>query len=218
MPDYDEAIGEDADDEILEELLAGELDEDEDDDEDDDDELSGDEEGLIVGASPREIVGAREIIGAKARKQARRRRRVRRVARMMRKVRSGIVRPDVEKRWRRQVAAVPATPVAVGQIADVRIRPQRLFRIERVSIPSSIAAAVAIRQVVIGQEPQLVASGEIPGEAWSELARDAHVHFDTADIGHEIILTVRNRTDELDEDEKRNIVFRALLFGTAAVR
>ncbi len=215
MPDYDEAIGEDTDDEILEELLAGELD---DEDDDEDDELSGDEEGLIVGASPREIVGAREIIGAKVRKQARRRRQARRVARMMRKVRSGIVRPDVEKRWRRQVAAVPATPIEVGKTADVRIRPQRLFRIERVSIPSSIAPFVAIRQVVIGQEPQLVASGEIPGEAWSEVARDAHVHFDTADIGHEIILTVRNRTDELEQNEQKNVVFRALLFGTAAVR
>lgn len=213
MPDYDEAIGQDTDDEMLEELLAGELDDDE-----DDDEFSGDEEGLIVGASPREIVGAREIIGAKARRKRRQRTRVKQMARMMSKVRSGIVRPDVERRWRRQVAAVPATPVKVGATVDVRIRPQRLFRIERVSIPSSIASSIAIRQVVIGQEPQLVASGEIPGEAWSEVARDAHVHFDTADIGHEIILTVRNRTDELDEPLRRDIVFRALLFGTAAVR
>lgn len=122
---------------------------------------------------------------------------------------SAVVARTRDKR-RRLIMGPDPTVVSAGTAATIQLQPQQLFRTERLIIPSDIAPFFRIDDIRVGNRSQLVTTGSLPGSAFSEVAIDAYVEFDSADIGNLISLTVFN-TD--DEDQ----TFLAMLLGTAAI-
>jgi hypothetical protein len=145
--------------------------------------VSGDHQQLVGGD---QLVGAEELVGA-----------------------TRVVRQQAKMR-RRLVSGVPSTVVTSGSVADITIQPQELFRIERIIVPSDIAFSFIFTDIKVGQASQLVAAGQLPCGAFTEVAVDSYVSFATANVGNVVILSVQN-IDSVDA------TFRAMLLGTAAV-
>lgn len=112
---------------------------------------------------------------------------------------------------RRLITGVPPLTLASATQGDSQTQPQELFRTERVTIPSNIAFDFVFIDVKIGQKSQLVASGQLPCGAFTEVAVDNYVEFDTASVGNLITLSVLNVTSPAATQ-----TFRAVLVGTAA--
>lgn len=120
----------------------------------------------------------------------------------------GIKRNSLTKRRRFPLGIAPFS-VPAGQTATLPSAPQNLFRGERLVVPSTIAPSFGVADIKVGTQSQLVASGEIPGELFSEVAIDTHMHFTTAEIGNQVIITARNKTTD-------DVEFSAGVMGTVA--
>lgn len=129
---------------------------------------------------------------------------------LLRAVRKSVVSNTPDKA-RRLILGVPPTVVAFGAEATITSAPQQLFRTERVIIPSNIAFSFSILDVKVGNRSQFVAAGEVPAAAFTEVAIDAYVHWDTANVGNLITILISN-TDTVGSK-----TFRGVLFGTAAI-
>ena len=99
------------------------------------------------------------------------------------------------------------TAIAPGQVAEVEVKPQVLFRGERLAVAPSNARSFNIVDIKVGKDSQLAATGEMPAEAFSALAVGVRMELDTAQPGIVIVLIVRN-TDTTAQD------FNAVLYGT----
>ncbi len=97
--------------------------------------------------------------------------------------------------------------IAPGQVAEVEVKPQVLFRGERLAVAPSNARSFNIVDIKVGKDSQLAATGEMPAEAFSALAVGVRMELDTAQPGIVIVLIVRN-TDVSAQD------FNAVLYGT----
>lgn len=156
--------------------------------------ISGEE---IVGyelVGDEELIGNEEIVGAVRRSGGTR-----------------VVRTQPNQR-RRLITGVPPLVLASATQGDSQTQPQDLFRVERVTVPSNIAFDFVFIDIKIGQKSQLVASGQLPCGAFTEVAVDNYVQFDTASVGNLITLSVLNVTSPAATQ-----TFRAVLVGTAAV-
>jgi hypothetical protein len=117
------------------------------------------------------------------------------------------VAPRSRDERRRQVIGHAARTIAAGAVEDIELKPQQLFRVERIFIPSDISAGVEVVDLKVGNISQLLQAGALPGAMFSEVSIDSYVDFDSADIGNTITLQVRNITGEPLE-------FRSALAGT----
>ena len=97
--------------------------------------------------------------------------------------------------------------IAPGTVAEIEVKPQVLFRGERLAVAPSIARSFSIVDIKVGKDSQLAATGEMPAEAFSALAVGVRMELDTAQPGIVIVLIVRN-TDTTAMD------FLAVLYGT----
>ena len=113
-------------------------------------------------------------------------------------------------RARRMAIGFGPTVFTTGLTADVTTRPQVVFRPERLFIPSSIAFDFRVIDVRIGQRSQLVAAGALPGAIFSEVSVDVFTHWDTAEVGNEVVLTVTNTA-------AASRTFEAAMLGGAAL-
>lgn len=104
-----------------------------------------------------------------------------------------VVNQGVNKKRRYPIGFVPTT-IAATTAALIPAAPQNLFRPERLVIPSDIAFDFGVRDVKIGNTSQLVQSVEIPGALFTEVSIDTNVTFDTAEVGNQISVDVRNKT------------------------
>lgn len=165
----------------------------------------------IVGGAPYDIVGAQlqSIIGSMSPSDKAALAASLQQARQIDPHAAGVV-PRTRDKRRRLIMGPDPVVVATGDSEDVALQPQQLFRTERLIIPSEIAPFFRIDDIRVGNRSQLVTTGALPASAFSEVAIDAYVEFDTADIGNIITLTVTN-TD--DEDQ----TFLCMLLGTAAI-
>jgi len=109
-------------------------------------------------------------------------------------------------RKRRLVSGVPSTSVNAASVADITTQPQELFMIERITVPSDIAFFFIFTDIKVGQRSQLVSAGQLPCGAFTEVAVDSYVHFDTASVGNLVTLSVQN----IDASTR---TFRAMLLG-----
>ena len=121
-----------------------------------------------------------------------------------------LVQRRTQRRRRQMLGMVSAGAVAVGASALIQAQPQRDFRVERITIPSSIASSFLLDDAKVGQNSQFIAAGSLPGETFTEVAIDNYVHFDTANLGNLIFLAVTNVGIA-------PVVFRATLLGTSLV-
>lgn len=196
-------IGDDEDEALLEALaVSGD-----DDDDWDDDDWDDDDEELIAGAGDSEIVGARRRRRRRARgkKSARRRAAMRKL--VMRNA-GAVMRRGLDRRRRYPQGFLPTT-VASGASVAVPAAPQNLFRPERLIIPSDIAFDTGVQDIKVGNQSQLVQSVEVPGAVFSEVAIDTNVTFDTAEVGNQVSVQIRNKSGQEFE-------FSAALVGTIA--
>lgn len=176
-----------------------------------------DEYGEIGGAGTTEIVGAGyEIVGAdedlldalsihgRARPG-----RARKLARGIAARRAVAVDEGALQHRRRYPIGFVPTTVLAGTTANITSNPQNLFRGERLIIPSDIAFDFGLVDFKVGNESQFVAGGEVPAAAFTEVAIDTDVHFKTAEVGNQLVASVRNKTAADD------IEFTAAMIGTA---
>lgn len=162
-----------------------------------DDDLWGADEDLLEALS----VGAR----APARKASPKKVMLRKVA-----AKNAVAVTDQPLRNRRRfpIGFVPTT-VAAGTTANITSNPQNVFRGERLIIPSDIAFDFGLVDFKVGNESQFVAGGEVPAATFTEVAIDTDVYFKTAEVGNQLVASVRNK------DAVNDIEFTAAMIGTA---
>ncbi len=108
-----------------------------------------------------------------------------------------------------QVLPFPATTVLSLASTDIELRPQRLFRVERLTVGSSIARYFVITNVSVGQDPQFVATGEVPAEVFSEVGVGVRLKGATANLGNTVVVSIKNI-----DTTAASQVFRAAIIGT----
>lgn len=101
-----------------------------------------------------------------------------------------------------------STAIAAAATTNVTLRPQDLWRIQRISVPSNIAFDLVFNDVKVGQKSQFVDSGELPCASFSEVAVGNPILLDTANVGNTVILETTNVAGA-------SRTFRAGIFGTA---
>lgn len=115
------------------------------------------------------------------------------------------------RKARRMAIGFGPTTLAASATGDITTRPQVVFRPERLFIPSDIAFDIIVLDVKIGQRSQLVAAGALPGAMFSEVSVDVFTHWDTAEVGNDIVLSVQNVNAALSR------IFRGAMLGTTAM-
>ncbi len=173
---------------------------------------AGDDDALlealaVSGMGNSEIVGraAHGHPAAKAHKKAKVKMALRQIA--MRNA-GAVVQRGLDRRRRYPLGFVPTT-VAAATSASIPSAPQNLFRPERLVIPSDIAFDTGVRDIKVGNQSQLVQSVEVPAALFSEVAINTGVTFDTAEVGNQVSVDVRNKSGSGFE-------FSAGLVGTIA--
>ncbi len=139
---------------------------------------------LISGDGTSEIIGAVKKVNAK--KQAALRQLAMRSA-------GAVVKRGLDRRRRYPLGVVPTT-VTSGNVVTIPTTPQNLFRPERLVIPSDIAFDIGVTDVKVGNQSQFVETSEVPGSLFSEVAINTGVTFDTAEIGNQISVALRNKS------------------------
>ena len=159
----------------------------------------------VSGDGSSEIIGA-ELIGAAQAGNPRARAALRQVA--MRNA-GAVIKQDLKSRRRYPLGFVP-TEVDAGDAATIPAAPQNLFRPERLVIPSDICFDFGVADIKVGNQSQFAQSVEVPAAVFSEVSIDTNVTFDTAEVGNQISILVRNKgaTDNLE--------FTAAAIGTIA--
>jgi len=95
---------------------------------------------------------------------------------------------------RRLLLPIPQTSVGAGATAGINIQPQDLFLTKRVMVPSTIGPNFLLTDFKVGQKPQFAQDGSVPCECFAEVAVNADVDFDSADVGNIINLRPQNIT------------------------
>ena len=162
------------------------------------------EDLLVSGDGTSEIIGAARR-AAKAGKAAKAKAAMKRLA--MRNA-GAVVKRGLDRRRRYPLGFIP-TDIAAAATELIPSTPQNLFRPERLVIPSDIAFDAGVRDVKVGNQSQFVETSEVPGSLFSEVAINTGVTFDTAEIGNQISVDIRNKSAALFE-------FTAGLVGTIA--
>jgi hypothetical protein len=151
--------------------------------------VSGDLDALISGDGTSEIIGATKA-AAKAQSDAKKKAALKQLA--MRSA-GAVIKRGLDRRRRYPLGVVPTT-ILSGSVATIPTTPQNLFRPERLVIPSDIAFDIGVTDVKVGNQSQFVETSEVPGSLFSEVAINTGVTFDTAEIGNQISVALRNKS------------------------
>lgn len=95
---------------------------------------------------------------------------------------------------RRLVLGMASTgTVAAASIAQITARPQNLaFKPQRIVIPATIAPDFLITDIKVGNVSQLVQSGTLPAEAFTQQLFDGQMEMDTIQTSQDFVLQVQN--------------------------
>lgn len=183
---YDQLIGALGDDDFLDALVSG-----------------GGSQFLVSGDGSSEIIGA-----AKNAKKAQAAKKAAVLKQLAMRNGGAVVNRGLDRRRRYPLGFVP-TAVAAATSVQVPSAPQNLYRPERLVIPSDIAFDAGVADIKVGNQSQLVQSVEVPAALFSEVAINTGVTFDTAEVGNQVSVTIRNKSASAFE-------FTAGLVGTIA--
>lgn len=147
--------------------------------------VSGDLDALISGDGTSEIIGANPRNKNAGKKQA--------LKQLAMRSAGAVIKRGLDRRRRYPLGVVP-TSISAGDTEVIPTTPQNLFRPERLVVPSDIAFDVGITDVKVGNQSQFVETSEVPGTLFSEVAINTGVTFDTAEIGNQISISVRNKS------------------------
>jgi len=172
------------DDDDLDGIFAG-------DEDDEDDEVAGDQ---IVGLD--QILGALAAVKPKKKPKPKAGLTQAQVLALVQQLSGGGQRVVKQSKSRNDVyeqpLPIPPTEFTAGQALDIELRPQRLFRSERLVVDSTIAPYFRILDLKIGQQTQFVASGALPATIFTEVAVGVRLKGDTANLGNTIIVSAQN--------------------------
>jgi len=146
--------------------------------------VSGHLDALISGDGTSEIIGAAKPGSAK-KKAA--------LKQLAMRSAGAVIKRGLDRRRRYPLGVVPTT-ITSGDTETIPTTPQNLFRPERLVIPSDIAFDIGVTDVKVGNQSQFVETSEVPGSLFSEVAINTGVTFDTAEIGNQISVQVRNKS------------------------
>jgi hypothetical protein len=121
---------------------------------------------------------------------------------------SAMVVPRQVTKARRYPLGFPTTILAAGATALVQSNPQVPFRSGRLFIPSDIAGALLLRNIIVGKNSCLANANPVPGRMFSETSFGVEINFDTAQISQTITLDVQNTSGA-------QVTFNAGIMGTA---
>ena len=181
-------------------------------DDDDDDDVGAIGLDMLVGEDDDVLDalvsgdGSSEIIGAVKRSKVAKKRAI--LKQLARRKAGAVVKRELDKR-RRYPLGFAVTNIVGGAAAIVPANPQNLFRAERLIIPSDIAFDLGVRDIKVGVQSQFAQNQEVPAAMFSEVAIDTGMGFDTAEIGNQVSIDVRNKTAAA-------VDFTAALLGTVA--
>jgi hypothetical protein len=149
--------------------------------------VSGELDALISGD------GTSEIIGAASGKRAQDAKKAAALKQLAMRSAGAVIKRGLDRRRRYPLGVVPTT-ITSGDTETIPTTPQNLFRPERLVIPSDIAFDVGVTDVKVGNQSQFVETSEVPGSLFSEVAINTGVTFDTAEIGNQISVQIRNKS------------------------
>ena len=165
--------------------------------------ISGMDDEIISGAGDTEIVRA-----SGRRRGGRSARRTAELRRLVQKNAGAVINRGLDRRRRYPLGFIPTT-ITAGTSLAIPSAPQNLFRPERLVIPSDIAFDLGLRDIKVGNQSQLVQSAEVPAALFSEVAINTGVTFDTAEVGNQVSVDMRNKS-------AADLEFSAGLVGTIA--
>lgn len=99
------------------------------------------------------------------------------------------------------------TGIAANALATITVQPQLPFRGYRLSVPGQFAPFFTIVDIKVGKDSQLVNPGAVPATSFSEVSVGDNISMDTCSVGQLITLQVQNIDGAAAHD------FRATLFG-----
>ena len=184
---WDQLIGAVGDDDFLDALVEG-----------------GGADFLVGGDGSSEIIGA---AGGNA-KRAQAAKKAAALKQLAMRNAGAVVNRGLDRRRRYPLGFVP-TAVAAATTVQIPSAPQNLYRPERLVIPSDIAFDAGVADIKVGNQSQLVQSVEVPAALFSEVAINTGVTFDTAEVGNQVSVNIRNKSASAFE-------FTAGLVGTIA--
>jgi len=121
---------------------------------------------------------------------------------------SAMVVPRQVTKARRYPLGFPTTILAAGATSLVQSNPQVPFRSGRLFIPSDIAGAILLRNIIVGKNSCLANANPVPGRMFSETSFGVEINFDTAQISQTITLDIQNTSGA-------QVTFNAGIMGTA---
>lgn len=122
------------------------------------------------------------------------------------------VQDQVDTRRRYIDLGVPSTVIPANSSALITIRTQRVFRVEELIVPDTIAGSLVLIAASVGQNSQMAGGSPVPMAVYSEKSyRPKGLLWDTANPGIDIQLNIGNTT-------ANPVTFIADLRGTATVR
>lgn len=112
---------------------------------------------------------------------------------------------------RRQVLGmVSSGTIAAAGTATITARPQTFaFKPERVVIPATVGPDFTIQDIKVGNVSQLVQSGDLPAEAFSQTSFGVEMDMDTVQTSQDFIIQVTNISGGAR-------TFRAMIIGKSA--
>ena len=112
---------------------------------------------------------------------------------LRRRIQSGALLRSVAPRSSREYAiGLGSTSIAGNSSARIYVKPQLVFRPERLLVPSCIAMDFLVTDVRIGRKSQLVSKGAIPAVMFTENAFGVRLRMDTAQPSMFITISVTN--------------------------
>lgn len=123
-----------------------------------------------------------------------------------------IVNPQAPTASRRLVLGMQSTgTVAAGALATITARPQNLaFKPQRIVIPATIAPDFLITDIKVGNVSQLVQSGTVPAEAFTQQLFDGQMEMDTVNTSQDFVIQVQNTAGSAR-------TFNAAVYGLAVL-
>lgn len=114
-------------------------------------------------------------------------------------------------RARKQVLGMVSNgTIAASGSATITARPQTFaFKPERVFIPASVGPDFTIQDIKVGNVSQLVQSGDLPAEAFSQTSFGVEMDMDTVQTSQDFIIQVTNISGAAR-------TFRAMILGRSA--
>lgn len=112
---------------------------------------------------------------------------------------------------RKQVLGMSSSStIAAAASSTITARPQTFaFKPERVFIPATIGPNFTIQDIKVGNISQLVQSGDLPAEAFSQTSFGIEMDMDTVQTSQDFIVQVTNISGAAS-------TFRALILGRSA--